>query len=173
MDMQSFAWWPVLILLVTATVVDIRCRRVPNWLVLPFLVAGITVNTVIHGWKGAGNSLEGITFAATITGILCWLGGMGLGDLKLCAAVGAWIGPGQLGIAMVVTGLAGGVLGLTWAVFYGTLSESLDRSSDLISNFLIRGIQNHPSMIRDHSSARTMPYAPAIAIGTIFSFFAN
>ena len=38
------------------------------------------------------------------------MGGMGAGDVKLCAAIGAWIGPGQLLIALVLTGLAGGVM---------------------------------------------------------------
>jgi prepilin peptidase CpaA len=47
---------------------------------------------------------------ATVKGVLCWLRGMGMGDLKLCAAVGAWISPGQLGIVLVATGMAGGVL---------------------------------------------------------------
>jgi Flp pilus assembly protein protease CpaA len=40
---------------------------------------------------------------------------MGMGDLKLCAAEGGWIGPGQLGIALVATSIAGGVLALIWA----------------------------------------------------------
>jgi prepilin peptidase CpaA len=97
---------------------------------------------------------------------------MGMGDLKLCAAVGGWIGPGQLGIALVATGLAGGVLALIWAACHGSLGESLEGASDLVSTFWTKGVHPHPSLVLDSPSARTMPYAPAIAIGTIFSFFA-
>ena len=39
--MHSFAWWPTVIVLAVATFTDLRNRRIPNWLVVPFLVAGI------------------------------------------------------------------------------------------------------------------------------------
>ena len=173
MNMHSIAWWPILTLLVMATVVDIHSRRIPNWLVLPFLAAGVVVNTAGYGVKGLGQSMGGIALAVAVTGILCWLRGMGMGDLKLCAAVGAWIGPAQLGMALVATGLAGGVLALIWAACHGSLGESLEGASDLVSAFWTKGVRPHPSLVLDNPSARTMPYAPAIAIGTIFSLFAT
>ena len=40
-----------------------------------------------------------------------------MGDLKLCAAVGGWIGPTQMVMALVATGLSGGVLALIWAAW--------------------------------------------------------
>jgi prepilin peptidase CpaA len=173
MNMHTIAWWPVFILLLTATVTDIRSRRIPNWLALPFLAAGAIGNAACHGWKGLGQSMGGIALAVAITGVFCWLGGMGMGDLKLCAAVGAWIGPAQLVTALVATGLAGGVLALIWAACHGSLRESLDGSSDLLCGIWRRGVHPHPSMVLDNPSARAMPYAPAIAIGTIFSFLAT
>ena len=39
--MHSFAWWPTLIVLSVATFTDLRNRRIPNWLVIPFLVVGL------------------------------------------------------------------------------------------------------------------------------------
>jgi prepilin peptidase CpaA len=155
-----------------ATVVDIHSRRIPNWLVLPFLAAGVVVNTAAFGVKGLGQSMGGIALAAAAAGVLCWLRGMGMGDLKLCAAVGAWIGPGQLAMALVATGIAGGVLALLWAACRGSLGRSLEGAGDLVWAFWTTGVHPHPSLVLDHPSARTMPYAPAIAIGTIFSFFA-
>jgi prepilin peptidase CpaA len=171
MDMRSIAWWPVLILVVMAAVVDIHSRRIPNWLVLPFLAAGVIVTTASHGMRGLGQSMSGIALAVAVTGILCWLHGMGMGDLKLCAAVGGWIGPAQLGTALVVTGIAGGLLALIWAACRGSVSESLDGSSDLVTEFLTKGVHTQPSLVLDSPSSRTKPNAPAIAIGTIFSFF--
>ena len=171
--MHPIAWWPVLTLLLAATVVDIHTRRIPNWLTLPFLAAGAIVAVADQGLKGLGQSTGGIALAVAVTGIFCWLGGMGIGDLKLCAAVGAWIGPAQLGMALIATGIAGGVLALIWAACHRSLSESLDGSSELVSNFWTSGIHPHPVLVLNNPSARTMPYAPAIAIGTIFSFFAT
>ncbi len=173
MDLHSLAWWPVLTLLVIAAIVDIRSRRIPNWLVLPFLAAGVVATTASHGLTGLRQSLSGIALAVAVTGVLCWLRGMGMGDLKLCAAVGAWIGPAQLGTALVATGIAGGLLALIWAACHGSLNESLDGSGDLVRGFWTRGVRPHPSLVLENPVARTMPYAPAIAIGTIFSFLAT
>jgi prepilin peptidase CpaA len=168
MNMHSIAWWPILTLLVIAAVVDIRSRRIPNWLVLPFLAAGVIVNTASCGMRGLGRSMGGIALAAAVTAVLCWLRGMGMGDLKLCAAVGGWIGPAQLGIALVATGITGGVLALIWAACHRSLGASLEGASDLVSAFWAKGVCPHPSLVLDIPSARTMPYAPAIAIGTVF-----
>jgi prepilin peptidase CpaA len=173
MHMDSSVWWPVITLVVIAMIVDIFRRRIPNWLTLPFLAAGFVVTTVSHGVKGLEGSLGGAALAVGVTGLLWWLRGLGMGDLKLCAAVGAWIGPAQLGVALVATGIAGGLLALIWAASRGSLRESLDGSTDLVLEFWAKGIRPHPSLVLENPLAHTMPYAPAIAIGTIFSFFAS
>jgi prepilin peptidase CpaA len=48
------AWWPTVIVVVVATVTDLRSRRIPNWLVLPFLLAGIVVSPWRADWSGTG-----------------------------------------------------------------------------------------------------------------------
>ena len=159
-------------MLVVATIWDIRSRRIPNWLVLPFLVAGVTVSAISYGWRGLGQSLLGVMLAALLLGILYWLGGMGMGDVKLCAAIGAWIGPQQLMLALVMMGVAGGIMALIWAISGGFLNESLSGAGDLIFGFGKRGLRPHPTLVLGNPRARKMPYAPAIAIGTIFSFLA-
>jgi prepilin peptidase CpaA len=170
--MHSIAWWPTLIVLVIATVSDIRSRRIPNWLVVPFLVAGIVVSSATQGWSGLGHSLSGVLLAALLLGILYWFGGMGMGDVKLCAAVGAWVGPSQLVIALVTMAIAGGLMALMWAVCGGFLKESLSGAGDLIFGIGKRGLRPHATLVLANPAARKMPYAPAIALGTIFSFFA-
>jgi prepilin peptidase CpaA len=170
--MHSIAWWPTLVTLAIATIWDIRSRRIPNWLVVPFLVAGMVVSAATHGWSGLRQSLLGALVAALLLGILYWLGGMGMGDVKLCAAIGAWIGPGQLLTALVMMGVAGGIMALIWAICGGFLKESLSGAGDLIWGFGKRGLRPHPTLVLGNPRARKMPYAPAIAIGTIFSFLA-
>ncbi len=170
--MHSIAWWPTVIMVLIATVSDIRSRKIPNWLVFPFLAAGLVVSTVILGWHGLGQSLLGILLAAVLMGTLYWLGGMGMGDVKLCAAIGAWIGPGQLGVALVVMGVAGGVMALVWALCGGFLKESLDGAGDLVFGMRKRGFRAHDTLVLTNAKTRKLPYAPAIAIGALFSFLA-
>jgi prepilin peptidase CpaA len=171
--MQTVAWWPTLIILAVATVVDIRSRRIPNWLSLPFLLIGVVGSAIRGGLPALGQSVAGITVAIALAGILCYLRGMGMGDLKLCAAVGAWIGPGQLLFALIVTGIAGGIMAVIYAVWHGSLGRSFDSTAELVSGFRKRGLRPHPVIAMENRQSLKMPYAPAIAVGTIFSFFAR
>jgi prepilin peptidase CpaA len=171
--MQSIIWWPTLGVLAIATFTDVRSRRIPNWLVLPFIPAGMAVSAWIHGWHGLGQSLEGFVLGTAIFGLLFCLGGMGMGDVKLCAAVGAWIGASQLMIALVITGLAGGVMAVCWAAAGGFLGSLFSGSADLVFGVKERGLRPHPDLVLSNPRARKMPYAPAIAFGTLVSFFAR
>jgi prepilin peptidase CpaA len=171
--MHSIAWWPTLVVLGVATFTDLRSRRIPNWLVFPFLIAGVFVSVWVHGWHGLEQSLAGMALGALLFGVLCWMGGMGMGDVKLCAAIGAWIGPAQLGTALVLTGIAGGIMALCWAMAGGFLGELFKGTGDLIFGLKDRGIRPHPELVLSNPLTRKMPYAPAIAIGTLVSFFSR
>jgi len=166
--MQGFVYWPTVAVLVVATFTDVRSRRIPNWLVAPFLIAGIAVSGWLHGWKGLESSLAGAALGLLIYGILFWMGGMGAGDVKLCAAIGAWIGPGQLLISLIFTGLAGGAMALGWALWGGFLKELFLHTGDLVFRSKERG-----EVVLTNPLRRKMPYAPAIAVGTLLSFIAK
>ena len=172
-DMHSIAWWPTLIVLAVAIFTDLRNHRIPNWLVLPFLVAGIAVSGWLHGWHGIGQSFAGLGLAILIYGFLFWMGGMGAGDVKLCAAIGAWIGPDQLFVALIITGMAGGIMVLCWAAFGGFLKDLFSGAGDVLFGWKKRGTIRDPELVLSNPLKRKMPYAPAIAIGTLISFFAR
>jgi prepilin peptidase CpaA len=199
--MHWLAFWPIMIVLFVATVTDLRSRRIPNWLVLPFLAMGILVSPWRsdwfgarkglwmprdwssfrqsgwpgsgHGfdWHGFGQSLAGAGLAFLLFGILFWKFGMGAGDVKLAAAIGAWIGPQQLLYAFFFTGMAGGVIALGWIAYLKIFKPLAQRAGDLIFG-------RKPDRQVDSGSSvafllkRSIPYAPAIAIGTFLSFFA-
>ena len=170
--MHSIAWWPTLFVAIVATITDLRSRRIPNWLVIPFFVAGMAACTVSGGWPGLERSVLGAVTGASALGIFWLLGGMGMGDVKLFAAIGAWIGPYQLVFAFLFMGLAGGVIALAWSIRGGFLNDSLSGTADLIFGLPKRGLRPHGTLALTNPDARKMPYAPAIAIGAILSFFA-
>jgi prepilin peptidase CpaA len=170
---SAIIWWPILVVVAVATVTDLRSRRIPNWLVLPFLVAGIVVSAWLHGWSGLGHSFAGIALGGSLFGVLAFMGGMGMGDVKLCAAIGAWVWPGQLITVLVLTGIAGGIMALAWAAAGGFLGELFSGAGNLVFSFKKRGLKPDPELNLGNPLARKMPYAPAIAIGTLVSFFAR
>lgn len=138
-----------------ATATDLRSRRIPNWLTIPFLAAGLGTAAWLDGLTGLGRSAAGAGLAVLLLAAFCFLRGMGWGDLKLCAAIGAWIGPSQLVFALVMTAMAGGLLAVIALLWRGIGSRQPARLSI------------------DDPAAFKLPYAPAIAIGTLFSFFAK
>lgn len=165
----SIAWWPTVAVLAVATFTDLHSRRIPNWLVIPFFGIGVAVAIWLHGWHGLGQSLSGAGLGLLLFGILFFMGGMGAGDVKLCAAIGAWIGPHQLLIALVMTGLAGGLMALGWAVWGGFLKELFQHTGELAFG----SEQERGEAVLTNPKRRKMPYAPAIAIGTLISFLAH
>lgn len=173
--LHSIAWWPTVLVLAVSTFTDLRSRRIPNWLVLPFLVAGIAMSFAPKSWHGIGigQSLAGAGLGLLLFGVLAWMGGMGMGDVKLCAAIGAWVGPKQLFLALVLTGIVGGIMALIWALAGGFAGELFTGTGDVLFGWKKRGMKGNPELTLSNPKARKMPYAPAIAIGTLISFFAR
>ena len=69
------------------------------------------------------------------------LGGMGAGDVKLVAALGAWLGPMDTVWLGMYTALAGGVAALLLAVGRGYLRQALSNIYLLLMHWRISGIR--------------------------------
>ncbi len=188
--MHSLAWWPMLLVLAVATFTDLRSSRIPNWLVLPFLLAGVVISPWRHdwdgnshsfgwhglgqfGWHGLGQCFAGMGLGLLVYGIPFFMGWTGGGDVKLCAAVGAWIGPAQFFISFIYTAIVGGIMVLCWAIFGGFFKELFTGASDLVFGWKQRGMRHDPELSLANPMKRRIPYAPAIAVGTVMSFFAR
>ena len=74
--------------------------------------------------------------------------------------------------AAYLTFIAGAVIGLVWAACTRSLSSSLASTGDLLRSFTKNGIRPHDTIVLEKSTGLKIPYAPAIAIGTLFSFLA-
>lgn len=166
--MHAFAWWPTVVVLAVATFTDLRSRRIPNWLVFPFLALGFIAPVVAHGWHALGESLEGFALGLLVYGALAIFAGMGMGDVKLVAAIGAWVGPRQLLFAMVLAAFVGGFMALGSVVLrkYRNWQESKGRPAEMDGGASIQTTVSDPFL-------QKIPYAPAIAVGTLLSFFSH
>lgn len=165
-------------LLARASEADIRTRRIPNKLVL----AGTLIGLALHAFLPPGSGL--FQHAAGSLGLLAALCGFGLGlgvllplyamramgagDIKLMAMVGAFLGPTDVLGAIVMTLLAGGILGLTVALKNGVLRRTLTNVYAMITQSMIMAMTGQGARIDTvpASAAGTLPYALAIATGT-------
>src|ERR1700722_6624762 len=83
--------WLVTVVLVVAAVIDGWMLKVPNWITIPMIIAGWAFNIYTGGWAGLAWSLLGTAVGLGLLLPLYAIGGMGAGDVKLLAGIGAWV----------------------------------------------------------------------------------
>jgi len=128
--------------LVAVTVTDLERRIVPNRIVLPALAAALVVQTA------RDPSVEWVLAALGAGGLflvlaLVYPAGLGMGDVKLAAFLGAWLGRD-----------------VAVAIFVGTLLGALPALAVLVR----RGASGRKV---------TLPYVPALAAGAVVGLFAG
>jgi prepilin peptidase CpaA len=86
---------------------DLARRKIPNWMNISILLAGLAAQAATGGIGGVGRGLLGAAIGLLLLLPLFkmrWIGG---GDVKLVAAIGAWLGPIYVFWSTLI-GLAGG-----------------------------------------------------------------
>lgn len=107
-----------IVLMVAAATLDVRCRRIPNALVLATLLIGVLFATVSVGLRdGTLRVLEGAGMGLGVWIPFWALGMIGAGDVKFFAAASAWLGPRLALDAALMSALMGGVLGVSWLIW--------------------------------------------------------
>jgi prepilin peptidase CpaA len=109
-------WCAVIGASLVAAVIDVRVRRIPNWLTLPLFLAGL----VWAGWSGGTSGiLEGLAAALLLALpylILFAIAGGGAADAKLMGALGAWLGLSTGWTVLVAVCISGALLGIGYAL---------------------------------------------------------
>ncbi len=164
--------WVVSLILIEAAVIDGRSLRVPNWLTCHFLLAGLAFAVLTGGSEKLMWSTAGATVGLMSLLPLYAIGGMGAGDVKLMAGLGAWIGPWLVFEAFVATAVVGGGIALGMMAYSGKLWTHLLVTQEIWREILV--IRN-PSMLAEKSAERKpgmmlLPYGIPIAIGSIALF---
>jgi prepilin peptidase CpaA len=145
---------------IAAIVDDLARRQISNWIPCSAFAAGLILQTVNGGWRGAGAALLGTVTGAAVFLIFYLLGGMGGGDVKLMAGFGAVLGVKQLLEAALWTAGCGGVMALVVIAFSQLRSMWTGRKQPGAAESAAAG----PATRRE-----SIPYAPAIAAGVWLS----
>ena len=150
-------------LVLVAVIWDVRERRIPNALTVTGLGLAIVLR-LLEGPEALLAGLAGLVLALVVALPLVALGGLGGGDAKLLAAVGTFLGPMQLLVALAITALAGGIMAVVLAIHRGALHESMVGAGVLLMSLFGRGMERPRRTIRSPGSL-SIPYAVPIAIG--------
>jgi prepilin peptidase CpaA len=172
---ENWPIWVVTITLVVAAVIDGMKLKVPNWITFPMIVSGWIYSATLSPYAG----LEGLTFSliGTVVGLALLLpayaiGGMGAGDVKLLAGVGAWVWGTVTLYAFAVSAIVGGIIAVGM-VLAGKGWNKHQNQFWMICNEIMTvkdpeklatiAAERKPSMM-------LLPYGIPIAIGTIAYF---
>ncbi len=171
--MENYLLMGALVSAMTGAVTDVRTNRIPNWLTYGSLLAALAIRGYLEAWYGLGAGVIGALVGGGAFFLLFVLGGMGAGDVKLMAAVGAWTGARQVLVVMIGSAIAGGVLALFYIVFYRRIGSTVRSMGELIRFHLTTGIGAHPDLNLQSSGVIRVPYGLAIAAGTSYVFWAS
>lgn len=164
--------WFVSATLVAAAIIDGRKLKVPNWITFPLVASGWVYSLAGCGWEGLGWSLLGTAVGLTLLLPAYAIGGMGAGDVKLLAGVGAWIWGTATFYAFCASAIIGGVIALGMVLYRRKWRRHQDQFVALVTEIMTvrdpnqlaaMAAQRKPSML-------LLPYGIPIAIGTIGYF---
>lgn len=155
-----------------AALADLRWRRIPNRLVLAGFVAALVIRAV-DGPAEVGWGLVGTGLGVAILFPFYMIGGMGGGDVKLLGAVGAFLGPSRLLVALFVMALAGGLM----AAVAVTARNAWRRTLANLHSFKLtfgprtftgwKQVDSEAFLTLRTEGVVTVPYGVAIAIGAV------
>lgn len=109
----------LLLLLVVATITDIRAKMIYNWNTYPGILLGFGFRWADGGMPAFEDSVKGFFVCGGLMLVCFVLFGLGGGDLKLIAMIGAFLGFERGVEALLWTLVLGGILGgviLVWQI---------------------------------------------------------
>ena len=160
---------PPLLLSVCMAVSDWRTRRIPNYLTFGGALAGLVFQTAVSGLSGLTQGVTGLLLGFTLLLLPYIYGGMGAGDVKALAALGAWLGPRAIFSVFCYMGLAGGLLSLGFLIAHGALWNYLRQGWIFLQNLILCRSRQiiFGALTPESKSTPGLPYGVAIALGMV------
>jgi prepilin peptidase CpaA len=150
---------------------DLRTRRIPNLLTFGAAIAGIAYAIFAHGAAGLLTSVGGWFMGCALFLPFFLLGGLGAGDVKLVAAIGAWLGPIIAFWVALYAMMAGGILAVVLALATGYLRQALTNLSLLLMHWRVAGIRPLSELTLADARGPRLPYALPITVGTVVALW--
>jgi prepilin peptidase CpaA len=150
-----------------ACIFDLHSRRIPNVLTFGAAIAALAFAAVVGGIDGVGTSLAGWLIATALWLPIYALGGMGAGDVKLMAAVGAWLGPADVLYAALYAAIAGAVFALGLAISRRCVRQTFSNVHLLLNHWQVVGFAPHAQLTLARAASPRLAYAVPILAGTL------
>lgn len=172
---DHWVYWVVAVFAVVAAYIDGKELRVPNKLTFPMIIAGWIYSSIAYGvagdgwyfglmWSLAGTFVGGMTLLPFYS-----IGGMGAGDVKMMAAIGAWVHVTIVFFSFCVGAVVGGVIAVGMIAMSGQGRKHFNQFFFLINEITtVRNPETLFDIASDRkSSMKLLPYGIPMAIGTL------
>ena len=163
---RARAWMLAVVLALAAGWTDWRSRRIPNWLTVSGLIAGLAVRSLAGGWSGAKDSLLGAGLGLAVLLPFVLIRSLGAGDWKLVGALGAFLGPQRLIAVLVTAILVAGAMALALIIWKRRVKETLRNIGRIVMS-LARLRMPAPEVSLENPQALKVPFGVAVAIAVI------
>lgn len=167
--MQYSLYGILVVTLITSSITDILQRRIPNLVTLPTVLVAVLTYSLIGGLNGFLFSLAGAGAGFLFFLVPYLMGGMGAGDVKLMAAVGAVLGFNAALVSLLFIAVSGGIIAVGLMVHRGTFKQTIAKIG---ASFLLLGAHGDASLLKVDKTKLSqdgIPFAVAIASGVFFS----
>lgn len=170
--MHNWPVWLVTITLVVAAIIDGYKLKVPNWITFPLIIGGWAFSTAMFGWSGLGWSLLGTAVGLGLLLPAYAIGGMGAGDVKLLAGVGAWVWTEVTFYSFCLSAVIGGVIAVGMVLYQKAWKKHHNQFWMICNEVMsIRDPEQLATIAAERkSSMLLLPYGIPIALGTIAYF---
>ena len=157
----------------TAAILDLRIKKIPNKLTLPFFGAGLVYQLAFYqlgngiGSPGLIDSSAAFTAGFGLLWVLWMIGGGGGGDVKWMGALSVWIGF-KLTCIVLVLSTVFVIVGTIGVMVLSVLTHGLFRTKQvyLATGKLPNGQRPAAETAGQRTKRRVMGFAPPVALAT-------
>jgi prepilin peptidase CpaA len=157
----------VIVLVVSAAIIDVRSQRIPNYLTMPGCGIGLMYHVLASGKDGLIFSLAGLILGICVLLFFYFLGGTGAGDVKLMGAIGALLGWEGVLKAFLFSALVGGLYSIAAMARAGVLRKFFKNICETFKGFLLTQSISYVPL----NCKLKVCYGLPIAIGTVLSLW--
>lgn len=151
-----------------AVVTDWREHKIYNKLLVPSFITALLLHTFQGGGAGLTRSLLGAAIGFALLLLPYFMGGMGAGDVKLLAVIGAFGGVFFVFTSFIYAAVIGGIISAFLLARRGVLRSTMMHI--LLFLPIFQKPQSHSEAMNDKSQEK-FPYGIAIAVGTLIALF--
>lgn len=156
-----------------AALTDVWRFKIYNFQTIPMMVSGVIYHTIVNGAEGLFGSVCGLIFGVIILLLPFLMGGLGAGDVKLLAAIGAWLGMPMTLYVFIASGFASGLCAFLMLAFQRSFPDALFHVHVMwqrLTSFITlpnREEWMQPVVPAHDQRRRVIPYGAMIAFGIV------